>query len=65
VAAAAEAESAGAILDLAGSRRAALAKAVARQAREVALATLSGATAVDVAIVDRQGEFLAQVGAER
>jgi len=65
VAAAAEAESAGAILDLAGSRRAALAKAVARQAREVALATLSGATAVDVAIVDRQGEFLARIGAER
>jgi cobalt-precorrin-5B (C1)-methyltransferase len=65
VAAAAEAESAGAILDLAGSRRAALAKAVARQAREVALATLSGATAVEVAIVDRQGDFLARVGAER
>ena len=34
------------------------------QAREVALATLSGATAVEVAIVDRSGEFLARVGAE-
>jgi len=65
VAAAAETDSAGAILELAGSRRAALAEAVARQAREVALATLSGATAVEVAIVDRGGDFLARVGAER
>lgn len=64
VAAAAEMDSAGAILELAGNRRAALAEAVARQAREVALATLSGATAVEVAIVDRSGEFLARVGAE-
>jgi cobalt-precorrin-5B (C1)-methyltransferase len=62
VAAAADADSAGAILELAGSRRAALAEAVARQAREVALATLSGATAVEVAIVDRSGDFLARVG---
>ena len=37
---------------------------VARRAREVALATLSGATAVEVAIVDRTGEFLARAGAE-
>ena len=51
------------MLDLAGERREALAEAVARQAREVALATLSGATAVEVAIVGRDGEFLAQVGA--
>jgi cobalt-precorrin-5B (C1)-methyltransferase len=65
VAAAAEADSAGAILELAGSRRPALAAAIARQAREVALATLSGATAVEVAIVDRGGDFLARVGAER
>jgi cobalt-precorrin-5B (C1)-methyltransferase len=64
VAAAAEAESAGAILELAGSRRPALAAAIARQAREVALATLSGATAVEVAIVDRTGDFLARVGGE-
>jgi cobalt-precorrin-5B (C1)-methyltransferase len=64
VAAAAEADSAGVILDLAGDRRAALAAAVARQAREVALATLSGKTAVEVAIVDRAGDFLARVGAE-
>ena len=64
VAAATKADSAGAILELAGSRRAPLAEAVARQAREVALATLSGATAVEVAIVDRNGEFLARVGGE-
>jgi cobalt-precorrin-5B (C1)-methyltransferase len=64
VAAASEADSAGAMLDLAGERREALAEAVARQAREVALATLSGATAVEVAIVGRDGEFLARVGAE-
>jgi cobalt-precorrin-5B (C1)-methyltransferase len=64
VAAAAAAGSAGAILELAGNRRAALAAVIARRAREVALATLSGATAVEVAIVDRSGEFLARVGAE-
>src|SRR5207248_7837874 len=44
-------------------RREALAEAVARQAREVALAILSGATAVEVAIVGRDSEFLARVGA--
>jgi cobalt-precorrin-5B (C1)-methyltransferase len=64
VAAAAETESAGAILDLAGDRRALLSAAVARQAREVALATLSGKTAVEVAIVGRAGDFLARVGVE-
>jgi len=64
VSAAAEAESAGAILELAGDRRAALAAAIARQAREVALATLSGATAVEIAVVDRVGDFLARVGGE-
>src|SRR5712671_2601100 len=52
------------ILGLAGERQTALAEAVARQAREVALATLSGATAVEVAIVDRAGEFLAVIGAD-
>jgi cobalt-precorrin-5B (C1)-methyltransferase len=62
VAAAADADSAAVMLELAGSRRTALAEAVARQAREVVLATLSGAIAVEVAIVDRNGEFLARVG---
>jgi len=56
-------ETGGALLEAAGEWRAALAAGVARRAREVALATLSGATAVEVAIVDRTGEFLAMVGA--
>jgi cobalt-precorrin-5B (C1)-methyltransferase len=60
--AASGAETAGALLEVAGSWRAALADSVARRARETALATLSGATAVEVAIVDRGGEFLARVG---
>jgi len=64
LAAAAAAGSAGAILELAGNRRTTLAAAIGRRAREVALATLSGSTAVEVAIVDRSGDFLARVGAE-
>ena len=63
LAAARQAETAGTVLELAGPHRAALAGAVARRAREVALATLSGHTAVEVAIVDRGGSFLARVGA--
>lgn len=55
-------ESAGAVLELAGEWRSALAERVARQAREVALASLSGHIAVEVAIVDRAGQFLARVG---
>jgi cobalt-precorrin-5B (C1)-methyltransferase len=55
-------DSAGVILDLAGERKNALAERVARQAREFALASLSGHTAVEVAIVDRAGAFLARVG---
>jgi cobalt-precorrin-5B (C1)-methyltransferase len=50
------------ILALAGDRREALARAVAVRAREVALATLSGRTVVDIAIVGRDGGFLALVG---
>jgi len=61
--AAAGAASAGEILVFAGDRGAALAGQVAARAREVALATLSGKTAVEVAIVDRAGGFLARVGA--
>jgi cobalt-precorrin-5B (C1)-methyltransferase len=56
------AQSAAAVLDAAGSWRAPLADGVARRAREVALATLSGATSVEVAIVDRSGDFLARAG---
>jgi len=57
-------DSAAALLDAAGPWAPTLADSVARRAREVALATLSGATAVDIAIVDRSGEFLACTGAE-
>jgi cobalt-precorrin-5B (C1)-methyltransferase len=56
-------DSAGTAIEAAGAWAPALADAVARRAREVALATLSGATAVEVAVVDRSGEFLARVGA--
>ncbi len=62
VAAASQGGSAAAVLDLAGPRRAMLAETVARQAREVALATLCGATAVEVAIVDRSGDIIAHAG---
>jgi cobalt-precorrin-5B (C1)-methyltransferase len=50
------------ILGVAGELREMLACAIAGRAREVALATLCGKTAVEVAIVDRQGSFLARVG---
>ena len=53
---------AGEILAVAGSWRQLLARLVAARAREVSLATLSGKTAVEVAIVDRDGGFLARVG---
>jgi cobalt-precorrin-5B (C1)-methyltransferase len=62
VAAAQQAPSAGAVLALAGAKREALADAVARAAREVALATLAGGTAVDVAIFDRQGALIGHAG---
>ena len=44
------------------AKREALAHGIAAQAREVALATLCGKTAIEVAIIDRQGSFLARVG---
>lgn len=50
------------ILGVAGEMRETLARAIAGRAREVALATISGKTAIEVAIVDRQGSFLARVG---
>jgi|SRR5215469_1653086 len=61
-AAARAARGAAEILVLAGTKREALAHAVAARAREVALATLSGKTAVEIAVFDRQGSFLALVG---
>ena len=53
---------AGEVLALADGLQRDLARLVATRAREVALATLSGKTAVEVAVVDRTGEFLARVG---
>jgi hypothetical protein len=49
------------ILGTAGELQEALARVIAGRAREVALATICGKTAVEVAIVDRQGDFLARV----
>ena len=62
VEAAAQARSAGEVLAIAGDWRPALADDVARRAREVALATLGGKTAIEVAVVDRHGGFIARVG---
>jgi cobalt-precorrin-5B (C1)-methyltransferase len=62
VAAARSAAGAGEVLAIAGAMGSALAGAVAMRAREVALATLSGKTLVEVAVVDRCGNFLARVG---
>jgi cobalt-precorrin-5B (C1)-methyltransferase len=56
---------AGEVLAVAGFWREPLARLVAARAREAALATLSGKTAVEVAIVDRDGSFLARVGGWR
>jgi cobalt-precorrin-5B (C1)-methyltransferase len=51
------------ILALANGWRAGLAERVAARARRVALATLSGKTTIEVAIIDRDGGILARVGA--
>jgi cobalt-precorrin-5B (C1)-methyltransferase len=64
-AAAGDAAGAAEILACAGDRRQALAEAVAARAREVALATLAGETAVEVVVVDREGGLLARVGGWR
>jgi cobalt-precorrin-5B (C1)-methyltransferase len=63
VAAARHCGSAAEILALAGAHGPTLAEGVARRAREVALATLSGGVTVEVAVVDRDGAFLALAGA--
>jgi cobalt-precorrin-5B (C1)-methyltransferase len=57
-----QARGAGEVLAIAGDWRPALADDVARRAREVALATLGGKTAIEVAVVDRHGDFIARVG---
>ncbi|HEX3415003.1 MAG TPA: cobalt-precorrin-5B (C(1))-methyltransferase, partial [Stellaceae bacterium] len=61
LAAAHAANGAAEILGTAGELQETLARAIAGRAREVALATICGKTAVEVAIVDRQGDFLARV----
>ncbi len=63
IAAARHAAGAAEILALAGDRRTALAAAVAARARTAALATLSGKTAVEVVVIDRDGSLLAHAGA--
>jgi hypothetical protein len=50
------------ILLLAGGKREALGCGVAARAREVVLVTLSGCTAVEIAIFDRQSDLLARGG---
>ena len=49
----------GEALTIAGPHRPALTLRIARRAREVALATLAGGIAVDVALFDRQGSLIA------
>jgi len=58
VAAASQAASAGEVLTIAGEDRGRLAALIARRARDVALATLAGDVAVDVAVFDRGGVLL-------
>ena len=62
VTAAAESAGASEVLAHAGRHAPALSAAVAGRAREVALATLSGGSAVEVAVVGRDGALLARVG---
>jgi cobalt-precorrin-5B (C1)-methyltransferase len=54
--------SAGEVLQIAGASARALADLVARRARDVALATLAGGTAVDVVIFDRGGGVSGRAG---
>jgi cobalt-precorrin-5B (C1)-methyltransferase len=58
VGAARGAASAGEVLKIAGTARGRLAELVARRARDVALASLAGETAVDVAVFDRAGALI-------
>jgi cobalt-precorrin-5B (C1)-methyltransferase len=55
VATARKANTAAEVLDIAEQHGLALGDLVARQARETALATLAGDTAVEVAVFDREG----------
>jgi cobalt-precorrin-5B (C1)-methyltransferase len=62
VEAARRAEGAAEVLAAADEWSVVLAGDVARRAREVALATLAGSTATEIAVVGRNGRFLARVG---
>ncbi|MBM3533393.1 MAG: cobalt-precorrin-5B (C(1))-methyltransferase [Alphaproteobacteria bacterium] len=62
VAAARAAASGGAVMALAEEAGLPLADLIARRSREVALATLAGGIAVDVAVFDRSGRLLAHAG---
>ena len=55
-----KANTAAEVMDIAGDEGVALASRIARRAREVALATLSGHTAVEVMVFDRKGELAGQ-----
>ncbi len=57
-----DAATAGEALEAAGARGLALGDTIARQAREVALATLAGDTEVEVMIFDRQGTLIGHGG---
>ena len=58
----ASASSAGAVLALAQQHDLALGDAVARRAREVALATLAGDCTLDVIVIDRAGAIVGRAG---
>lgn len=58
----ASSSSAGAVLALAREHDLALGDAVARRAREVALATLAGDCALDVIVIDRAGAIVGRAG---
>ena len=58
----AQASSAGAVLALAEAHGLPLGDAVARRAREVALATLAGDCLVDVIVIDRAGTVVGRAG---
>ena len=57
------AHSAGAVLELAGNLP--LARRIAEQARETALAVLAGGTQVDVRVFDRRGRLIGEAGVSR
>jgi cobalt-precorrin-5B (C1)-methyltransferase len=50
------------VLELCDARRVDIAGAIARQAREAALATIDGACAIDVILFDREGRMVGRAG---